>query len=293
MGGVKPNMRLKGEGLFVLAIFVIIVLCTLNFIGTSEAEAACGAKVSSCKSCHEVKKEFPVANSGKWHSDHAFGDFCEFCHGGVVKAKDKSQAHTGLVDPFSDIEGSCSSCHVTDLEERAATYGATLTSSGGSGSNGGPGGGSGSSTVEVAAPTIIPAEEVPEKDLIDYNRTLAMIRGEEEQANLSNVILILLNLAALSALIFFLWKYDIRSLFQSFKNVAALEATNDDLARLAALDLPDDQIKALGRLAEHPEGAKLLKKLATTDFEDVKKASSLPHEAMVLAGLVNKKEGEN
>lgn len=240
MGGVKKNMHRK-KGL-VLGLLLIGMVYTFVFLVTGQAEAACGASVSSCKSCHEIKKELPVVNSGAWHSDHSFGDFCEFCHGGVVASRDKAEAHSGMVEPFADLEASCSSCHVSDLKDRAAAYGVSLTpgstGSGGSGSDrstgSGPAGG-------WAAPQIIPAEEVPEKDLIDYNRVLAEVRGEQNGMNAGNVVLILLNLGTLVMLFYFLWKYDLRSIFNSLKQVAAAEAGDEHLDAIALAASADEK----------------------------------------------------
>lgn len=90
------------------------------------ALAQCGSSASSCKSCHEVQKQDPVNAKGAWHTGHAFGDFCEFCHAGNVKAKDKDAAHAGMIAPLGDIKGSCQSCHPNDYTDRANKYAAAL-----------------------------------------------------------------------------------------------------------------------------------------------------------------------
>lgn len=94
----------------------------------------CGSQASSCKNCHEVKGEDPVNAEGEWHVSHAFGDFCEFCHGGNVQAVDKDAAHQGLVTPLGDVKTNCLSCH-EDYESLAQTYatalGVTIGASGG------------------------------------------------------------------------------------------------------------------------------------------------------------------
>ncbi len=87
--------------------------------------AQCGSQASSCKNCHEVKGEDPVNAEGDWHTQHAFGDFCEFCHGGNVQALDQTAAHQGLVAPLGDIQTNCASCH-DDFEPKAQTYAAAL-----------------------------------------------------------------------------------------------------------------------------------------------------------------------
>ncbi len=88
--------------------------------------AQCGSQASSCKNCHEVKGEDAVNAKGDWHVSHAFGDFCEFCHGGNVQATDKDAAHQGLVKPLGDVKANCSSCHASDYQAKAETYATAL-----------------------------------------------------------------------------------------------------------------------------------------------------------------------
>jgi hypothetical protein len=88
--------------------------------------AQCGSQASSCKNCHEVKGEDSVNAKGDWHVAHAFGDFCEFCHGGNVQATDEAAAHQGLVQPLDDVKTNCSSCHAADYQGKAETYAKTL-----------------------------------------------------------------------------------------------------------------------------------------------------------------------
>lgn len=89
-------------------------------------EAQCGSSASSCKTCHETQKQHPVNTQGDWHTQHAFGDFCEFCHAGNVQATDMEAAHQGLVPPLEDVAASCQSCHPQDTTERAQKYAAVL-----------------------------------------------------------------------------------------------------------------------------------------------------------------------
>jgi hypothetical protein len=95
-------------------------------VKVSNGLAQCGSAASSCKNCHEVKGEDPVNATGDWHTQHAFGDFCEFCHAGNVQATDKTAAHQGLVGPLGDVKANCSSCHADDYEPKAQTYATTL-----------------------------------------------------------------------------------------------------------------------------------------------------------------------
>jgi hypothetical protein len=97
--------------------------------------AQCGSQASSCKNCHEVKGEDPVNAEGDWHVQHAFGDFCEFCHGGNVQTSEKDAAHQGLVAPLGDTKTNCASCH-DNFETLSQTYatalGVTIGTGGGS-----------------------------------------------------------------------------------------------------------------------------------------------------------------
>jgi len=93
----------------------------------AKAEAQCGSQASSCKNCHEVQAKKPVNNDGtSWHQSHAFGDFCANCHGGNVQATDETAAHAGMVDPLSDIQANCASCHPDDTQAKAQTYATIL-----------------------------------------------------------------------------------------------------------------------------------------------------------------------
>jgi hypothetical protein len=93
----------------------------------SKASAQCGSQASSCKNCHETQAQDPVNNDGTdWHQAHAFGDFCYICHAGNNQSMDKATAHTGMVDPLSDVKAACGSCHPNDLMERAQVYATKL-----------------------------------------------------------------------------------------------------------------------------------------------------------------------
>jgi len=76
------------------------------------AHAQCGAAVSECRACHEVRGTHPVLSGGQpWHRDHAFGDFCAQCHRGDPAARDPVRAHAGFVSPLVDVAVSCGCCH--------------------------------------------------------------------------------------------------------------------------------------------------------------------------------------
>ncbi|HEY85630.1 MAG TPA: hypothetical protein G4N96_11040 [Chloroflexi bacterium] len=122
--------------LFMLAVALIMVGIVLTI--PQPAQAQCGSSASSCKSCHETQGADPVNAEGDWHIQHAFGDFCEFCHAGNVQAADKDAAHEGLAVPMDDVAASCQGCHPQDLMERSEIYASTLgvdLSAGGSGGN--------------------------------------------------------------------------------------------------------------------------------------------------------------
>lgn len=109
-----------------MPLFLLIAGCfTLGvalFLFPRPAAAQCGSSASSCKSCHEVQGKDSVNTKGAWHQQHAFGDFCEFCHAGNVKAKDEAGAHAGMVAPLADVKGSCQSCHANDYMDKAKPY---------------------------------------------------------------------------------------------------------------------------------------------------------------------------
>ncbi|HHJ06358.1 MAG TPA: hypothetical protein ENK24_02545 [Anaerolineae bacterium] len=114
----------KPFSLFVLA--VALMMAGFALLIPQPAQAQCGSSASSCKSCHETQGEDPVNDTGDWHIQHAFGDFCEFCHAGNVQATDKAGAHEGLADPMEDVAASCQGCHPQDLTERSEIYASAL-----------------------------------------------------------------------------------------------------------------------------------------------------------------------
>ncbi len=103
------------------------VASAIALLSFQAASAQCGSQASSCKNCHETQAKDPVNNDGTgWHQSHAFGDFCYICHGGNSQAMDEAAAHTGMVDPMSDIQAACGQCHPNDLQARADVYAAKL-----------------------------------------------------------------------------------------------------------------------------------------------------------------------
>jgi len=112
------------QSTYFISAFLLTAAATFSCLPNSEVNAACGSSVSSCKSCHEIQKQKPVSNQGKWHTDHAQLDACDYCHAGQPGATDKVRAHQGMVNPFDDLQFNCGSCHPSDWQQKAASYGA-------------------------------------------------------------------------------------------------------------------------------------------------------------------------
>lgn len=169
--------------------------------------AQCGSQASSCKSCHEVKGEDPVNTEGEWHIAHAFGDFCEFCHGGNVQAVEKAAAHQGLVQPLGDVKANCASCH-DDYEAKAQVYavalGVTLGSGGASSGNVSqpPSQPSNPSPAEPAAPPAAPVAAPAE--IIDYAAQYEVAQARPVSAG-NSIVGALLALTVLGGGAFIYW----------------------------------------------------------------------------------------
>lgn len=166
----------------IFGLFSIVLVGSFWLTPPKVTQAACGASTSSCKTCHEVKGEDPVSKKGDWHTQHAFGDFCQACHLGVATETDKAKAHVGVVaKPLAQPDQSCASCHPSDSAARVAKYGGTVT--GGSSSTGGSTSAPGASVsgdtntspegngvvTPSAAATQVPPSANPNFDVIDFN----------------------------------------------------------------------------------------------------------------------------
>jgi hypothetical protein len=155
-------------------VFVFFALFAVFSI--DPALAQCGASASSCKNCHEVNAKHPVNDSGDWHTQHAFGDFCSFCHGGDVQATDKEVAHKDMTYPLADPKQSCQTCHPNDTLDRAKVYAVALGVDLKSGDSGNAVGGTGDSGPKVdpakieLKPIDSPGESNASGALVDYNR---------------------------------------------------------------------------------------------------------------------------
>ncbi|MDR3542323.1 MAG: hypothetical protein P4L69_15380 [Desulfosporosinus sp.] len=161
----------------VFGVFVIVLLGSFWFTPPKVSEAACGASTSSCKTCHEVQGTDPVSKKGAWHTQHAFGDFCQACHLGVATETDKTKAHVGmLAKPLAQPDQTCVSCHPTDSAARVAKYGGSAASSnptGGTSASASTPSNTPTSGSETVAPSLgatqVPPSANPNFDIIDFN----------------------------------------------------------------------------------------------------------------------------
>ncbi len=216
----------------------------------------CGSQASSCKNCHEVKGEDPVNAKGDWHTAHAFGDFCEFCHGGNVQATDKAAAHEGLVQPLGDIKTNCSSCHADDYQTRAEKYATVLgVTIGGSGGAAQPPAGSAGTTqttsqqpTDAAQPPAEPAQQaaaqpaaapalptLASNEIVDY---VAQYRATEPLPpnTATTIISLLLVVVVVGGGAFVLWnEWRLRSKQRRPLSTATAAATDERSMELAQL----------------------------------------------------------
>ena len=282
----------------------LLILTFAFVISVPSADAQCGSQASSCKNCHEVQGQLPVNNNGDWHTSHAFGDFCEFCHAGNVQAMDVDAAHSGMVDPLSDVQASCAACHPNDTLELAQVYAAALGVEVGTGSSGGTSGGEppqgGSTAGEGSSGTVIdlaPPEIVTE-DLVDFNRRYDETVLGVREVNWGNVILgIMIAAVAVGGGGFVVWnerrlrprtKPMAEKREESVAPVLTIEGISPEVSalipQLEALN-PLGR-KALAKLLENPEEASdLLFRLSRLDPDLVRQVRGLDRDtrSMLLA----------
>ena len=189
-----PHPRIR----YLFPIFLGALLIAGFFLLSTptRTSAQCGSQASSCKNCHETQSQDPVNNDGTaWHTSHAFGDFCYICHGGNSQATDKTQAHTGMEAPLSDIKAACQQCHPNDLEARAQVYATALGVNIGSGTV--------PTTTVSASATAVPASSesavsapitialnVDDPNVVNYTQRYDEIVLGKHPVNWGNVILI-------------------------------------------------------------------------------------------------------
>ena len=188
--------------LITVGVLFLITTGIFFLLPAQPASAQCGSQASSCKNCHETQAQDPVNNDGTtWHTQHAFGDFCYLCHGGNNQATDKTAAHTGMVDPLSDVVASCKSCHASDYEAKAQIYATTLGVKIGSGAAtpaavvSQPAGSA--SPAATVAPAAAQAAVVPAADMVDYSQRYNETVLGQKPVNVGNVILLVMIAALL------------------------------------------------------------------------------------------------
>jgi hypothetical protein len=253
-------MQRKHIGFFFMLATLLAMIAVVTEPRPTAAQ--CGSSSSSCKNCHETQKQDPVNTQGAWHTQHAFGDFCEFCHAGNVKATDKTGAHAGMVDPLADVKGSCQSCHPNDYMDRAKTYadalGKTISATA---APAGPSPSTANTTVTTTAKSIAPCGPTAPTggQTIDLNNAYAGLNLPPPNTfgNLALVGLIVIVLLLLSGLI---WYYE-RPFERIVLTIRRWQATPVLVAATpdgAALNLPR-------QLVARPEVESLLPLLAEND----------------------------
>ena len=193
-------MRLKKFPLYFLAAgFVLLITVGIFLLLPAQpVSAQCGSQASSCKNCHETQAKDPVNNDGTaWHTSHAFGDFCYLCHAGNNTASDKTAAHTGMVDPLSDIAASCKSCHAADFQAKAQLYATTLGVTIGSSAAAPTQAASQPSVSSTPSAPAAPAAAIPAAAMVDYSQRYAEIALGQKPVNVGDVILIVMIAAML------------------------------------------------------------------------------------------------
>ncbi len=257
-----------------LLLMAVVVAAFLFIAYPRPAQAQCGSAASSCKSCHEVQKVDPVNTKGAWHTQHAFGDFCAFCHSGNTKSKDKTAAHTGMLDPLADVKGACQSCHPNDYMDRAKKYADTLgktigTSTGATQVNSGGTTAASNTNCGPAAPT--------GSQTIDLNKVYAGL--DQKMPNvLGNAILIglILVVALVFAGLIFYYEKPLPRGIAAFRQLLAMPVaapnaatTRPELGTLLPLLSSSDPgtVRAVTQLlSDHENGPRILKALSHLDL---------------------------
>jgi len=196
-------MNHKRITFIILATGVLLVIGSVFLMTVTPVKAQCGSQASSCKNCHETQAQFLVNADGTvWHTQHAFGDFCYLCHGGNSQTTDKVAAHTGMVDPLSDINLSCKNCHPTDTLAKAQVIANELGKQVGVGGTEVATSDAGLYATPVAAPAIpassgsvsnVPATialAVDDPNLVNFTQRYDEIVLGKHPVNWGNVILI-------------------------------------------------------------------------------------------------------
>ncbi len=250
--------------IFVLAGLILVIGSGLWLATATPASAQCGSQASSCKSCHEVQAELPVNGDGtSWHTAHAFGDFCYICHAGNNQAKDKAEAHTGMVAPLSDVKASCQQCHPNDLTVRAQVYATALGVEIGTGS-GGPAAGEpvtvAEAPVSVAAVPVSSEIKYDDPNLVDYVARYDEIVLGKKPINWGNAILLgLIGLMAVGGGGFMMMREKLVKVSFGEVKQAGAEYPADVVDLLPAItNLKSNSRKALKNVLANPKADKVL-----------------------------------
>lgn len=258
-------MKRKQIGFFLL---MALALAGILFIAYPRpAEAQCGSSASSCKDCHEVKKVDSVNTKGVWHTAHAFGDFCVFCHSGNTKSKDQTGAHTGMLDPLADVKGACQSCHPNDYMDRAKKYADALGKTIGTGASTGAAPTNASATTNAGNPNCGPAAPTGSQT-IDLNKVYAGLDTPAPNI-LGNAILIGLIVAVVLMLLGLVFYYErplprAMTAFRQLLAAPAMAVTPEGLT----LTMPE-------RVVARPELEPLLPLLSNSDPATVRAVTQL------------------
>ena len=287
----------KNSYLIPILLGAFVIGALLLFWPTAYANAQCGSQASSCKNCHEVQGKDPVNNDGTgWHEAHAFGDFCEFCHGGNAQSMVEADAHANMVKPLDNVQASCGNCHPQDTMEKAKVYASALgvqvnEGGGGTGSSSAGGSNTGGSSGSAGAPSGSEAGSaapgspsgeassgsslvVEGGDIVDYTQQYnATVLGKRE-INWGNIILIIMILGTLiggGSYVF--WnERRLRGVPTGRKAKVVKEASAPVLPQIQ--DIPPEVVALLPKIAElNPVGLRALQRL----LENPEEASELLH----------------
>ncbi len=224
--------------------------------------AQCGSQASSCKNCHEVKGEDAVNAKGDWHTQHAFGDFCEFCHGGNVQATDKAPAHEGLVQPLGDVKTNCASCHADDYQARAEKYAVALGVTVGAGSGGGQPPAASSSSGQPASqppaqqppaqpaaqtpPQIVKPAQLSKSEIVDYAQPTSTVNT----GNVITALLLIVTVVGGGAFVYWNEKRLRKAKIARAQPAGAVAQSGGEAAITSIEQLPPEVVKLLPTLKQ-------------------------------------------
>lgn len=197
-----------------LALLGLLLVMTggLWLLTPAPAAAQCGSQASSCKNCHEVNQKYPVNTSGDWHVAHAFGDFCQFCHGGNVQATDASLAHADMFYPLQDPGLSCAACHPADYAQKAQVYADALGVTLGGGATGADDTADEAAIFAAATAIYAPPPLGAEGQtvvLLDYNRRYERdVLGKQDPPDWKNGLLAVMAVMLGGALTASVWRFE-------------------------------------------------------------------------------------